>query len=81
MYQWEMFKNAIPYMELINISNKCVLHKGDVAIHSGYKLLKISSEKGLGNEHNFSQGPGCWHENSLYLHSSIFITATQAISE
>lgn len=39
MYQWETFKNATPFMELINISNKCVLHKGDVAIHSGYKLL------------------------------------------
>lgn len=39
MYQWETLKNAIPFMELINISNKCVLHKGDVAIHGGYKLL------------------------------------------
>lgn len=81
MYQWEMFKNAIPFMELISISNKCVLHKGDVAIHSGYKLLKITPEKYLGNEHHFSQGPGCWHENSLYLHSSIFITSAQAFPE
>lgn len=80
MYQWETFKNAIPFMGLINISNKCVLHKGDVAIHSGYKLLQITPEKDLGNDH-FSQGPGCWHENSLYLHSRIFITSSQAISE
>lgn len=81
MYQWETFKNVIPFMELINIPNKRVLHKGDVAIHSGYKLLQIAPEKGLGNEHHSSQGPGCWHENSLYLHSSIFITSAQAISE
>lgn len=68
-------------MELINISNKRVPHKGEVAIHSGCKLLKITPEKGLGNKQHFSQGPGCWHENSLYLHSSIFMTSAQAISE
>lgn len=68
-------------MELINISNKCALHKGDVAIHSGYKLPQTTSEKDLGNEHHFSQGPGCQHENSLYLHSSIFLTSDQAIPE
>lgn len=76
-----MFKNAVPFMELINISNKCVPYKGDVAIRSGHKLLQITPEKGLGNEHHFSQGSGRQHENSLYLHSSIFITSTQAISE
>lgn len=81
IYQWEMFKNAIPFMELIYISNKCVPHKGDAAIHSGYKLLQITPEKGLGNEHHFSQGPGCWQENRLYLPSSIFKTSDQAISE
>lgn len=76
MYQWETFKNAIPFMELINISNKRVLHKGDVAIHIGYKLLQITPEEDLGNEHQFSPRPGCWQENSLYLHSRIFITST-----
>lgn len=65
-------------MELINISNKCVPGKGDVAIHSGHKLMQITQEKGLGNEHHFS---GCRHENSSYLHSSIFITSDQAVSE
>lgn len=76
MYQWETLKNAFPFMELINISNKCVLHKGDVAIHGGYKLLQITPEKDLGNEHHFSQEPGCWQENSLYLHSRIFLIST-----
>lgn len=38
-------------MALINIWNKCVPVKGDVAIQSGYNLVQIIQEKGLGNEH------------------------------
>lgn len=55
IYQWEKFINVTPLMELINISNKCVPHKGNIAIcKPGYKLLQITQETGLGNEQHFA---------------------------